>query len=173
VKELTLHSKSSIDLINTILQSFSNLESLHFVQNRVANGAFVYQEGMQHQKLKKLQIGEWNGKINHKFAKLFGSCTKMEEFSAMSALNKGSLTEIFTLQPNLKSIEILCLIFRWKNSSSCFLLEIEDTPISYVTQTDFAAIKENGKKLEKFKCNSCIFDDEISPEKLQGEQQRR
>jgi hypothetical protein len=111
---------------------------------------------LQHQKLKKLQISLGNGEINHDFAKLIGCCTKLEDFSAVTVLTKGTLKKIFTLQPNLKSFKILCFILSWKN-------------FPLVTQADIAAIKENGKKLENFKLNYCIFEDGISPENLQEE----
>jgi hypothetical protein len=151
VKELKLESKSSINVINTTLQSFPNLEGLRFIPNESDEEAFIYHEDLNHQKLKKLHIGFWEGEINHDFAKLIGCCTKLEDFSAESALAKGTLKEIFTRQPNLKSFEI------FNDYSS----------ISLVTQADIAAVKENGKKLESFKCNNCDLDDGISPEKLQ------
>jgi hypothetical protein len=158
VKELTLQSKSSINVVNTILQSFPNLEILHFDPDRVANEAYIYQEDLKHQKLKKLCIGPWNGEINHDFAKLIGCCTKLEEFSAESALTKGTLKEIFTLQPNLKSFEI---------SNYVYYLESRDFFKNHVTQDDIAAVKENGKKLETFALDFCFFEDGISPENLQ------
>jgi hypothetical protein len=161
VKELTLHSKSTINVINTILQNFPNLESLHFYPYEIAGEAYIYQEGLRPQNLKKLHIGSWDGNINHEFAKLFGSCTIMEEFSAMSAITKGSLTEMLTLQPNLKSIKIFEYIM--------FRAKLEKFPKSHVTRTDIEAIKKNGKNLKTFQVKFCVFEDEISLEKLQEE----
>jgi hypothetical protein len=150
VKELTLRSKSSINVTNTILQSFPNLASLHFFPNGVVVEDYIYQEGLRHENLKKLHITMWNG-INNDFAKLIGCCVKLEEFSAISLPNKNSLKEIFTLQPNLKS----------------FTLSNRNIKKIHITKADIAAVKENGKKLETFLIIDCSFYDKSSPKKLQ------
>jgi hypothetical protein len=159
VKELSLKSFSSINAVNKILQIFPNLESLHFCPNEFDDEAYIYQEGLQHRKLKKLHIGLWKGRIKNDFAKLIGSCTKLDDFFAMSGLTKGSLKEIFTRQPNLKSFKT----FSW------FSIRKKGRIFPLISQADIAAVKENGKKLEKFECNRCVLDDGISPEKLQEE----
>jgi hypothetical protein len=114
VEELTFQSKSSTNIINTILQSFPHLTSLHFCPNRDNIEDYVHQEGLRHENLKKLDVGSRVSGINNDFVRLIRSCSKLEGFSAASELIKNLLKEsisnitpsdIVTVKENGKKLE--------------------------------------------------------------------
>jgi hypothetical protein len=145
LKELNFHEKVSIKNSFKILQNFPNLESLNlgFYSHGEDDEVFIYQEGLKHNKLKKLSVSGW--KNNSKaLAKLIRNCTQLEELHLSFVHKVNFLKEV--LNDNLQSLKIL----------EVFSKSRDRKPYMF-SDRDIAVLKENGKNLEKFTCNCCIF----------------
>jgi hypothetical protein len=146
LRELRFATESSINILNTILHSFQNIVVLDvepnffFRRDEVLDEVITYQEGLKHEKLKKLKIGNWKGIFNKDLAKIIGCCTQLEELEMQIVLKPNDLREILNHQPNLKS------------------LLLEANSHHEFSHEDISALKQNGKKLLKFNCSSCIFN---------------
>jgi ribosomal protein S26 len=141
LKELELYTSFSINALNTILHNFPNIEVFDLGLNCKMSGDDVntYQTGLKHEKLKKLIIRTWRGRICKDLLKFIGCC-ELEELDLQIALKPNDLEQLISIQTNLK------------------LLSLDASFLHEFSKQDIAALKNNGKKLKEFYCSSCIID---------------
>ena len=156
IKNLYLHTKSSFNVINAVIQHFKNLETLEF-DNRYPDGQqeqFVHDDGLENYKLKKLTI-KTTCSFND-FPKLVGCCKKLEEIDGFVVSNEEALRAVLANQVTLKSLKL-----RIDSWSSKWFPEISQEFIS--------ALKTHGKQLTHFQCVFGNYEDGMSLNLLQKE----
>jgi hypothetical protein len=78
-----ISSLSSINIINAIIQNFHNLEVLEFEKGNA--DAFIFQNGLKHNKLKSLRI-KTSKPVNIELFKLINCCPKLEQFKILTQI---------------------------------------------------------------------------------------
>jgi hypothetical protein len=152
LKELhLLKLNTSINVVNSIIQNFPNLEILEFDTRNFDN--YKFQDGLRSSKLKSLSLQWYNNETRLEVPKLIKCCEKLEKLETSSQISKSSLIEILQA-PNLKSIKL--------NELDSCIVEVIDTKF-------LADIKEHCKKLDFFYCNSCCFANDLTPEMIKEE----
>lgn len=155
LKELKIHAKSSIKIVNVIIQSCTNLKILE-VSLKSEDGEvpddYTFQEGLAHEKLKSLKFYAPKSDSTD-VPKLLGSCKNLEIFETNLVVYEQTLIEILTLQPNLKKLTMFSSYIRKELGPE-------------VTHETIRAIKEHGKKLQDFIYKPYKLSDEITEKML-------
>lgn len=150
---LHLHTNSPLNILNTVIRYFINLEVLEF-ENRFYDedfDHFVYQD-LLNQKLKKMTIKTRNRFKD--FPKLVGCCKKLEEIDTSVVSDVQSLRDVLENQPSLKKLRLLidsC-------SSNCF---------HQISREFIDTLETSGESLNHFQCVYESFEKGISLEMLQ------
>lgn len=144
LKELNFISVSTVNVVNSIIQFFPNLERLEF-DNTVRDepDLYVFQDGLVHENLKTLKILE-SSREEQNFPQLIACCKKLEKLVTTLCKDGACLMNVLTLSPNLDAISLVTPDgFR---------------PDRVITLEYVSALKSFGKKLTKFHTDYARFD---------------
>lgn len=149
IRSLHLHTKSPLNVINVVIQHFSNLETFEF-DNRFDDGEnldfFSFQEGIVNETLKKITI-----KTRCSFTSLpilVGCCPKLEEVDTFVISDTTSLRALLKQRNTLKKIRLTM------DSS-------ESRKFQQMSFEFIRALKTYGKNLVHFQCVYEEFKDVI------------
>jgi hypothetical protein len=176
LKKLNTYSYSQLNVINSVIENCPNLQELVFKvedkdhchgdeddEQRVKTDDYKFQEGLEHEKLKKLSIFGWCDEYQD-LSKLLKCCKNLEEFTTVLPINVQLLLEILTSLPNLKSLDL----------QHHYICGCDDTPSNHKVSLEFVNIlKTFGKNLSYFCCRLRTFEDEITEDFLKSEFKER
>jgi hypothetical protein len=139
LKDFSVYSESSINIINAIVKNFPNLESLEYFTSRIVTDTYCYQDGLTHKNLTSLKIETFKGDENMDLPMLIRNCEKLEYLKIGPRITELLLTEILKVT-GLKS------------------LILSNYDKQQITPSFVAALKKHGRKLEFFECRLFYFD---------------
>jgi hypothetical protein len=151
LKELEITSESSINIVNAIIQNFTNLEVLKF--ETVHLDGYNFCDGLKHENLKSLYLNWRRVDQFIELPKFIKCCKKLENLSISSPMSGLSLLETLKAS-NLNYLKL-------DSSSHCTFVTID---LKFL-----ADFKEHCKNLKKFTCTPCVSIKNVTTEMIKEE----
>jgi hypothetical protein len=151
LKNFHLKSASQLDVVNTIIKEFANLESLTIMMTEhgeVYN--YTFEENLSNQRLNQLTIDGSSKIKSRSFSKLIKCCSNLEDLCISFPLNAHFLMKILVAQPNLKAFTV--------TEGFCY----STTSCHQISLAFVENLKKYGKNLEYFRCDFFNYENRIT-----------